>query len=51
MMRFLKIMAAAIMCLFMVVNLEGCRPDAVPVSEEVIALENTIKKRSCRLIL
>ena len=44
MMRFLKIMAAAIMCLFMVVNLEGCRPDAVPVSEEVIALENTIKK-------
>ena len=28
----------------MVVNLEGCRPDAVPVSEEVIALENTIKK-------
>lgn len=44
MMRFLKIMAAAIMCLFMVVNLERCRPDAVPVSEEVIALENTIKK-------
>lgn len=44
MMRFLKIMAAAIMCLFMVVNLECCRPDAVPVSEEVIALENTIKK-------
>lgn len=44
MMRFLKIMAAAIMCLLMVVNLEGCRPDAVPVSEEVIALENTIKK-------
>lgn len=46
--RFLKIMAAAIMCLHMVVNLEGCgpdvRPDAVPVSEEVIALENTIKK-------
>ena len=42
--RFLKIMAAAIMCLLMVVNLEGCRPDAVPVSEEVIALENTIKK-------
>lgn len=44
MMRFLKIMAAAIMCLLMVVNLEGCRPDAEPVSEEVIALENTIKK-------
>lgn len=44
MMRFLKIMAAAIMCLLMVVNLEGCRPDAGPVSEEVIALENTIKK-------
>lgn len=42
--RFLKIMAAAIMCLFMVVNLVGCTPDAVPVSEEVIALENTIKK-------
>lgn len=37
-------MAAAIMCLFMVVNLVGCTPDAVPVSEEVIALENTIKK-------
>ena len=32
------------MCLFMVVNLVGCTPDAVPVSEEVIALENTIKK-------
>lgn len=44
MMRFLKIMAAAIMCLLMVVNLERCRPDAEPVSEEVIALENTIKK-------
>lgn len=42
--KFLKIMAAAIMCLFMVVNLVGCTPDAVPVSEEVIALENTIKK-------
>lgn len=42
--RFLKIMAAAIMCLLMVVNLECCRPDAEPVSEEVIALENTIKK-------
>lgn len=42
--RFLKIMAAAIMCLLMVVNLEGCKPDAEPVSEEVIALENTIKK-------
>ena len=28
----------------MVVNLEGCGPDAEPVSEEVIALENTIKK-------
>jgi len=42
--RFLKIMAAAIMCLLMVVNLVGCGPDAVPVSEEVIALENTIKK-------
>lgn len=28
----------------MVVNLVGCTPDAVPVSEEVIALENTIKK-------
>ncbi|MBD9213059.1 MAG: hypothetical protein EGQ01_18990 [Ruminococcaceae bacterium] len=37
-------MAAAIMCLLMVVNLEGCGPDAEPVSEEVIALENTIKK-------
>lgn len=46
MMRFLKIMAAAIMCLLMVVNLERCGPDAdfEPVSEEVIALENTIKK-------
>mgnify|MGYP007022010249 FL=1 len=42
--KFLKIMSAAIMCLFMVVNLVGCTPDAVPVSEEVIALENTIKK-------
>ena len=44
--RFLKIMAAAIMCLLMVVNLEGCPigPDSEPVSEEVIALENTIKK-------
>ena len=42
--RFLKIMAAAIMCLLMVVNLEGCGSDAEPVSEEVIALENTIKK-------
>lgn len=37
-------MVAAIMCLLMVVNLEGCGPDAEPVSEEVIALENTIKK-------
>ncbi len=37
-------MAAAIMCLLMVVNLEGCGSDAEPVSEEVIALENTIKK-------
>lgn len=48
MMRFLKIMAAAIMCLLMVVKLDGCGPgpgpDAEPVSEEVIALENTIKK-------
>ncbi len=47
MMRFLKIMAAAIMCLLMVVNLADCGgPDAdsQPVSEEVIALENTIKK-------
>ena len=46
MMRFLKIMAAAIMCLLMVVNLERCGPgvDSEPVSEEVIALENTIKK-------
>lgn len=47
MMRFLKIMAAAIMCLLMVVNLADCGgPDAdsEPVSEEVIALENTIKK-------
>lgn len=46
MMRFLKIMAAAIMCLLMVVNLErcGCVVDSEPVSEEVIALENTIKK-------
>lgn len=44
--RFLKIMAAAIMCLFMVVNLVdcGCVADSEPVSEEVIALENTIKK-------
>ena len=32
------------MCLLMVVNLEGCGSDAEPVSEEVIALENTIKK-------
>lgn len=46
MMRFLKIMAAAIMCLLMVVNLERCGPgpDSEPVSEEVIALENTIRK-------
>lgn len=45
MMRFLKIMAAAIMCLLMVVNLVRCGPGvAEPVSEEVIALENTIKK-------
>lgn len=47
MMRFLKIMTAAIMCLLMVVNLADCGgPDAdsEPVSEEVIALENTIKK-------
>lgn len=46
MMRFLKIMAAAIMCLLMVVNLVRCGPgpDSEPVSEEVIALENTIKK-------
>lgn len=44
--RFLKIMAAAIMCLLMVVNLVGCGSGAgpEPVSEEVIALENTIKK-------
>lgn len=42
--RFLKIMAAAIMCLLMVVNLVGCVPLPDPVSEEVIALENTIKK-------
>lgn len=47
--RFLKIMAAAIMCLLMVVNLVGCVSvvDSEPVSEvseEVIALENTIKK-------
>lgn len=46
--RFLKIMAAAIMCLLMVVNLVGCvvvDPEPVSeVSEEVIALENTIKK-------
>lgn len=42
--RFLKIMAAAIMCLLMVVNLVGCGPDSEPVSEEVIALENTIRK-------
>ena len=42
--RFLKIMAAAIMCLLMGVNLKCCRPVAEPVSEEVIALENTIKK-------
>lgn len=34
------------MCLLMVVNLEGCGSgaDSEPVSEEVIALENTIKK-------
>lgn len=46
MMRFLKIMAAAIMCLLMVVNLNDCGhgPDSEPVSEEVIALENTIRK-------
>ena len=42
--RFLKIMAAAIMCLLMVVNLVGCVPVPEPVSEEVIALENTIRK-------
>lgn len=51
--KFLKIMAAAIMCLLMVVNLVGCESgadpepvseDSEPVSEEVIALENTIKK-------
>ena len=45
--RFLKIMAAAIMCLLMVVNLADCGGpgvDSEPVSEEVIALENTIKK-------
>lgn len=44
--RFLKIMAAAIMCLLMVVNLVGCVcvVDSGPVSEEVIAIENTIKK-------
>lgn len=46
--RFLKIMAAAIMCLLMVVNLVGCvvvdPVGSEPVSEEVIALENTIKK-------
>lgn len=44
--RFLKIMAAAIMCLLMGVNLErcGCVVDSGPVSEEVIALENTIRK-------
>lgn len=45
--RFLKIMAAAIMCLLMVGNLNDCgRKGRVtePVSEEVIALENTIKK-------
>lgn len=47
MMRFLKIMAAAIMCLLMVGNLNDCRSNGrvtEPVSEEVIALENTIKK-------
>ena len=32
------------MCLLMVVNLVGCVSVAEPVSEEVIALENTIKK-------
>lgn len=45
--RFLKIMAAAIMCLLMVGNLNDCRSNdrvTEPVSEEVIALENTIKK-------
>ena len=45
--RFLKIMAAAIMCLLMVGNLNdcGCKGCVTePVSEEVIALENTIKK-------
>ena len=51
--RFLKIMAAAIMCLLMVVNLERCGPgpDSEPVSEEVIASRIQSKKRSCRLIL
>lgn len=45
--RFLKIMAAAIMCLLMLGNLNdcGCKGRVTePVSEEVIALENTIKK-------
>lgn len=44
--RFFKIMTAAIMCLLMVVNLVKCGPgvDSEPVSEEVIALENTIRK-------
>ncbi len=45
--RFLKIMAAAIMCLLMVGTLNdcGCKGRVTePVSEEVIALENTIKK-------
>lgn len=45
--RFLKIMAAAIMCPLMVGNLNdcGCKGRVTePVSEEVIALENTIKK-------
>lgn len=44
--RFFKIMTAAIMCLLMVVNLVECGPgvDSEPVSEEVIALENTIRK-------
>lgn len=45
--RFLKIMAAAIMCLLMVGNLNDCECKGrvtEPVSEEVIALENTIKK-------
>ena len=49
--RFLKIMAAAIMCLVLMLSFAACKKkdrgsgaDSEPVSEEVIALENTIRK-------